>query len=121
MSKETWFQFADRVKPSFGQIFKDIYGEVWRHHEGDFTQDTNNTILMKESLYCKILPCSLVDAIDHVEKPKLKKVTCYCYLAVDGLYWTTNENMKDPRALDENGERITKDIWVDSNDERYLG
>jgi len=119
MSKETWTQFAERVNPSFGQIFKDIYGEVWRHHDGDFTQDTNETTLMKEGLYCKILPCSLVDAIEHVEqvkKPKLKKITYYCYLGVSGFLWCKNSVYSETQALDENGERITKDVWVIDHD-----
>jgi len=116
MTKETWVQFAERVKPSFGQIFKDIYGEIWRHHEGDFTQDTNNTILMKESLYCKILPCSLVDAIDHVEKPKLKKVTLYGYVSIHGFFWSCGDDLDEVKALDENGQWMTEVVLVEDND-----
>jgi len=122
MSKETWAQFMDRVKPKVGQIFKDIYGEDWLYSKYGYFymtehEDVGVSACMTNISAGHFIPCSLVDAIEHVEKPKLKNLTCYCYLALDdGLYWTTKGHMKDPRALDENGNQITKDVWVEDYD-----
>ena len=112
MTKETWKQFAERVKPNHGRVFEDAYGTEWVYddHHGLFYLVWNTAPCISDST------CPLADAIEHVEyvdKPKIRKLKFYCYLAVDALYWTTKEYMKDPRALDEHGERVTKEVWLE--------
>ena len=81
MTKETWVQFADRVKPEVGQVFKDIYGEDWLFENYDYFLLTKHgkTVCISASktniTAGNFIPCSLVDAIEHVEKPKMRKMT----------------------------------------------
>jgi len=69
MSKETWFQFAQRVKPDDGQLFKDIYGNdcAFRVYSCAFVFRSVRDILYVRGLG-KVLPCSLADAIEQVER-----------------------------------------------------
>jgi len=117
VSKETWIQFYKRVKPTDGQQFIDDRGEWWEYYSGNFKHETSATFMSTDG-FGKILSCSLLDAIehvDHVEKPKLKKVTYYCYIFLSGWHWSTNADLKEPRAFNENGERMTKEVWVEDN------
>jgi len=59
------------------------------------------------------LPCPLVDAIEHVEKPKLRKITQYGYVSLLGFLWSCRVDAGGLKALDENGTWITKDVWVE--------
>jgi len=73
MSKETWAQFADRVKPEVGQQFKDIFGEVWLYSRYQYFyltthEDVGISASMTNISAGNFIPCSLVDAIEHVER-----------------------------------------------------
>ena len=125
MSKETWKQFADRVKPETGDRFEDDRGYFWEYDEQEpsFAEGISQYYITLAEIG-KVLSCSLVGAISRVErvdKPKIRKEKYYGYLNVVGLYWGKNAYLRETRALDENGEQITKDIWVEDNVERYLG
>jgi len=112
MTKETWSQFADRVKPVNGAVFEDAYGTEWEYDE-----NKGLFYLVENSAPCfPDLTCPLADAIEHfayVEKPKLKKVTLYAYLFMTAYYFNTDDNVGWPIAYDENGQRLTKEIWVE--------
>jgi len=118
MIKETWSQFAERVKPAHGQKFKDIYGNEWCYWcNGFFNLMPKMDVSIQASdspiSAGNFIPCSLVDAIENVEKPKLKKITFYCYINTVGFYWRNDVDLYETQALDESGNRITKEIWVE--------
>ena len=115
MSKETWSQFRDRVKPAEGQKFIDDLGQWWAHRNGDFVHEKNG-IYLGEDGFGKILSCSLLDAIEHVEKPKLKKVTLYGYVSIHGFFWSCGDDLDEVKALDENGQWMTEVVLVEDND-----
>ena len=114
MSKETWAEFAKRVKPINGQKFIDDLGQSWVHRNGDFVHEKNG-IYLGEDGFGKILSCSLVDAIEHVDKPKLKKVTLYAYLYLNAHTWIKSNTCPHRRIYDASGTWMTRDIWVEDN------
>jgi len=64
MSKETWSQFAQRVKPTHGQVFEDDYGSEWVY-------DDNNGLFYLVGNSAPCIPfsaCPLADAIEQVER-----------------------------------------------------
>jgi len=72
MSKETWIQFAERIKPEVGQQFKDIYGKEWRYSKYGYFymtehEDVGISASMTNISAGHFIPCSLVGAIEHVE------------------------------------------------------
>jgi len=118
MTRETWKQFFERVKPVDDQQFKDIYGNDWLYNYGLFSLLPELEISISPRLTDEgnFITCSLLDAVDHVEKPKLKKVTLYAYLFMTAYYFNTDDNVGWPIAYDESGNRITKEIWVNDNE-----
>jgi len=73
MIKETWAQFADRVKPEVGQQFKDIYGEDWLYSKYEYFyltthEDVGISASMTNISSGNFIPCSLVDAIEQEER-----------------------------------------------------
>ena len=117
MSKETWAQFARRVKPTDGQQFTDERGHYWKYDRQAYSfknPTTEYSIMLLE--IGNMIPCSLRDAIEHVEKPKLKKVTLYGYVSYFGFHWSCRDDFNEKKALDENGNRITKEVWVIDNE-----
>jgi len=112
MTKETWAQFAQRVKPTHGQVFEDAYGTEWVYddHNGLFYLVGNSAPCFPDST------CPLADAIEHfayVEKPKLKKVTLYAYLYLNAHTWIKSHTSPHRRIYDESGTWMTKEIWVE--------
>ena len=117
MTKETWLQFAERIKPEVGQMFQDERGYFFKY---DKEKKSFNYVGSEHSIVLaemgSLLSCTLVDAIDHVEPAKLKKITYYCYLNMQGFFWCKNSFYNDTQALDENGNRITQEVWVIDNE-----
>ena len=74
MTKETWAELAQRVNPANGQIFKDDRGEWWIYYNAHFKHEKSAYFLRTDG-FGEVLSCTLVDAIENVEKPKMRKMT----------------------------------------------
>jgi len=115
--KETWSQFAERVKPYNMQSFRDTFGWVWHYRRENgvvyFQEWPSGHRMSRPSMD---YPCSLVDAIDQPAKPNMRRITYYCYLNLASFYWCNRIDLDAPEALDESGNRLTKEIWVEDND-----
>jgi len=121
MSKETWAQFRDRVKPKNEQVFEDFSGENWMYDDelDIFIHTGINKNSVASSGIGAFIPCSLLDAIEQVEKPKFKKVPYYCYWDCYGtLVYRIEDEIEAPyQALyDKNGVRLIRYVMVADND-----
>ena len=77
MIKETWTQFSERVKPDYGAVFEDDFGFFWRYRKDEKENEwfvhigTRYVVDLKiegiPGIGGRILPCSLVDAIENIE------------------------------------------------------
>ena len=68
--EETWGQFADRIKPTDGEIFKDVIGEEWVYETQDhcFRLISDGSRAELTSAMIDHVQCLLIDPIAEEKK-----------------------------------------------------
>jgi len=71
MTKETWVQFAERIKPTDGQLFKDIRGKDWVYEARGHRFRLKSDAICRTDLHSDgawRVPCVLIDPIAEEKK-----------------------------------------------------
>ena len=121
---ETWFEFAQRVDPTHGKVFFDIFGNTWVYRDSspDFYQIQSGTRISLKSTHASFLLCQLLDP-ELVQKTK--QVELFCWVEndsdTDGVpdnlceYYGQKRRYDDCQKVLKNGKHKSKIITVEAD------